>query len=91
MQPKQDLLSVAELHACITFLSPTAPSSPLTCRQVGFLNDRLWNFPAAALLVPDGFTPDPLQVAVVAVVPDKGLNLIQQLLAEHQVSLLALR
>lgn len=53
------------------------------------MNDRLWNFPAAALLIPDGFTPDLLQVAVVAVTPDEGLHLIQQLLAEHQVPLLA--
>lgn len=79
---------------------PASPSCPpqhppprwalsLTCGQVGFLNDRLWNFPAAALLVPDGFTPDLVQVAVVAVTPDQGLHLIQQLLAEHQLSLLA--
>lgn len=61
--------------------------SPLTRRQASFLNDGLWNFPAAGFLIPDGFAPHLLQVAVVAVAADEGLRLIEQLLEEHQVSL----
>lgn len=77
--------SVAELRVCITFPSPTARSSllgavPLPAARWVFLDDRLWNFPA--LLVPDGFMPHPFEVAVVAVAPDEGLHLTQQLLAE---------
>lgn len=56
---------------------------------MGFLNEGLWNFPAAGFLIPDGFTLDLLQIAVVTVAPDEGLHLIQQLLEEHQVSLQA--
>lgn len=63
------------------------PDAPLTCGQVGFLNDRLWNFPAASLLIPDRLMLNLLQIAVVAVTPDEGLHLIQQLLEEHRVSL----
>lgn len=63
--------------------------APLTCGQAGFLNDGLWNFPAACFLVPDGFAFDLLQIAVVAVAADEGLHLIQQLLEEHHVSLQA--
>lgn len=66
-----------------------AQEQPLTCGQAGFLNDGLWNFPAARFLIPDGFALDLLQIAVVAVAADEGLHLIQQLLEEQQVSLQA--
>lgn len=84
MQPRSDLPS-PEAAAC----RQHHPDAPLTCGQAGFFNDRLWNFPAAGFLIPDGFALDLLQIAVVAVTPDEGLHLIQQLLEEHQVSLQA--
>lgn len=61
----------------------------LTCWKAGLLSDRFWNFPAAQVLIPDGFPPDFIIVAVIAVAPYEGLHLVQDLLVEKKLPFLA--
>lgn len=60
----------------------------LTYWEAGFYDDGLGDLPEAIILIPAGFAPYLLQVAIVTVPANQGLHLLQELLEEHKVTFL---